>query len=121
MIQRRDILYCEGPGDILAAHAAWAARGDITGETSVTFSEQLFECCRLEGLTFHAISYCERTMFAGRIEENKGVSRCNSRTECRDVFPLGRQRASVAAAHPGRFDLFAGCAQIANWAGMTIA
>ncbi len=60
MIQRRDILYCEGPGDIVAAHAAWAARGDFTGETSVTFSEQLFECCRLQGLTFHAVSYCDR-------------------------------------------------------------
>jgi glycosyltransferase involved in cell wall biosynthesis len=60
MIKRRDILYCEGPGDIVAAHAAWAARGNFIGETSVTFSEQLFECCRLERLTFHAVSHCGR-------------------------------------------------------------
>jgi glycogen synthase len=60
MMQRRDILYCEVYGDIVAAHAAWAARGDFTGETSVTFSGQLFECCRLEGLTFHAVSYCDK-------------------------------------------------------------
>jgi glycogen synthase len=56
MTQRRDVLYCEGPGDIVASYASWQRGDDYLGETSVTFSGQFFEFCRLEKLSFHAVS-----------------------------------------------------------------
>jgi glycogen(starch) synthase len=55
-----DVLYCEGPGDLVASYETWKRGGDFTKETSVTFSGQFFEFCRLERLTFHAVSYCNR-------------------------------------------------------------
>jgi glycogen(starch) synthase len=60
MTQRRDVLYCEGPGDIVGAYRAWKRGGDVLSETSVTFSGQLFEMCRLENLSVYALSYCPR-------------------------------------------------------------
>ena len=60
MARRRDILFCEGPGDIVASYLTWKRGADFTKETSVTFSGQFFEFCRLDHLTFHAISYCPR-------------------------------------------------------------
>ena len=59
-MKERDILYCEGPGDIVASYATWKRGGDFTKETAVTFSGQFFEFCRREHLTFHAVSYCAR-------------------------------------------------------------
>jgi glycosyltransferase involved in cell wall biosynthesis len=53
-------MYCEGPGDIVAAHAAWASHDDFSNETAVTFSGQFFEFCRQRGLTFYALSYGSR-------------------------------------------------------------
>jgi glycogen(starch) synthase len=58
MTQRRDVLYCEGPGDIVGAYKAWKCGGDVLTETSTTFSGQLFEMCRLENLSTYALSYC---------------------------------------------------------------
>ena len=60
MTQRRDVLYCEGPGDIVASYASWKRGIDHSSETSLTYSGQFFEFCRLESLTFHAVSYCTR-------------------------------------------------------------
>lgn len=57
---RRDILYCEGPGDIVLSYTSWKLGQDFKSETSVTFSEQLFEFCAEEGLSLHAISYGPR-------------------------------------------------------------
>src|SRR5437868_7137180 len=55
-----DALYCEGPGDIVAAFSAWQRDADFTKETAVTFSGQFFKFCSQEGLSFRAISYCAR-------------------------------------------------------------
>jgi glycogen(starch) synthase len=60
MTRRRDVLYCEGPGDIVPSYASWKRGIDYPSETSVTYSGQFFEYCRLEKLTFHAVSYCAR-------------------------------------------------------------
>jgi glycogen synthase len=60
MTQGHDVLYCEGPGDIVASYASWKRGIDHPSETSLTFSGQFFEFCRLENLTFHAVSYCTR-------------------------------------------------------------
>ena len=60
MTQGRDVLYCEGPGDIVASYASWKRGINHLSETSRTFSGQFFEFCRLENLTFHAVSYCTR-------------------------------------------------------------
>jgi glycogen(starch) synthase len=60
MTLSRDVMYCEGPGDIVAAHSAWASHDDFSNETSATFSGQFFEFCRQNGLTFYALSYGRR-------------------------------------------------------------
>jgi glycogen(starch) synthase len=60
MTQGLDVLYCEGPGDTVASYASWKHGTDHLSETSLTFSGQFFEFCRLENLTFHAVSYCTR-------------------------------------------------------------
>jgi glycogen(starch) synthase len=56
MTPRRDVIYCEGPGDIVASYASWRRGKDYLDETSVTFSGQFFEFCRLEKLSFYAVS-----------------------------------------------------------------
>jgi glycosyltransferase involved in cell wall biosynthesis/uncharacterized protein (DUF433 family) len=56
----RDILYCEGPGDIVAAYASWKAGKDFKDETSATFSSQVFDFCAEQGFSLHAISYGPR-------------------------------------------------------------
>jgi glycogen(starch) synthase len=60
MTPGRDVLFCEGPGDIVASYASWKLGIDHPSETSLTYSGQFFEFCRLENLTFHAVSYCIR-------------------------------------------------------------
>jgi glycogen(starch) synthase len=57
MTQGHHVLYCEGPGDIVASYASWKRGIDHPSET---YSGQFFEFCRLENLTFHAVSYCIR-------------------------------------------------------------
>ena len=57
MVTRCKIIYCEGPGDLVASYAAWKRGHDFTKETSVTFSGQFFEFCRLKSLSFYAVSY----------------------------------------------------------------
>ena len=56
MEPHRDVLYCEGPGDIVAAYEAWKNGTSFLGETGVTFSSQLFDACKAEGLTLFAAS-----------------------------------------------------------------
>jgi glycogen(starch) synthase len=58
--QHYDVLYCEGPGDIVSAYDTWKQGRDFSSETSVTFSGQVFDFCRLEKLSVCAISYCAR-------------------------------------------------------------
>ena len=55
-----DVLYVEGPGDIVAAFDSWRAGREHASETSVTFSSQLFAHCRAHGLSLMALSYCGR-------------------------------------------------------------
>ena len=55
-----DVLYVEGPGDIVAAFESWRAEREHASETSVTYSSQLFSQCKRQGLSFMAISYCAR-------------------------------------------------------------
>lgn len=56
-----DILYCEGPGDIVAAYMSWKQGRGHSSETSLTFSGQVFEFCRLQCRSLCAISYCARS------------------------------------------------------------
>jgi glycogen(starch) synthase len=57
---RLDVLYVEGPGDIVAAFESWRAGREHASETSVTFSSQLFSHCRERGASLMALSYCGR-------------------------------------------------------------
>lgn len=57
---RLDVLYVEGPGDIVAAFESWRAGKEHASETSVTFSSQLFGHCRAQGRSLMALSYCTR-------------------------------------------------------------
>src|SRR6185437_686560 len=71
---RCDILYCEGPGDIVAAHESWRRREQFRSETSVTFSSQVFEFCAGQQLSLYAVSHCpraDRTAEAAITVENK--------------------------------------------------
>jgi glycosyltransferase involved in cell wall biosynthesis len=53
---QRDVLYCEGPGNIVAAFEAWRAGTGVMSETSVTFSSQIFDACRAERVSLYAVS-----------------------------------------------------------------
>ena len=57
---RLDVLYVEGPGDIVAAFESWRAGREHASETSVTFSSQLFAHCRERNESLMALSYCAR-------------------------------------------------------------
>jgi glycogen(starch) synthase len=54
--RRSDVLYCEGPGDIVSAYKSWKEGINHLSETSVTFSGQVFEFCRSENLSLYAVS-----------------------------------------------------------------
>ncbi len=54
---RYDVLYVEGPGDIVAAFDSWRGEVEHASETAVTYSSQLFSYCRDHGLSLLAISY----------------------------------------------------------------
>lgn len=57
-----------GPGDIVDAHRRHIAGESIVSETSITFSEQLFEYCRIAGIDLLAVSYHPRV---DRIEDGR--------------------------------------------------
>lgn len=54
------IAYLEGPGDIVAAFAAWEAGRRLQSETSVTFSSQFFDFAKNIGADAFCASYCRR-------------------------------------------------------------
>lgn len=54
--KRVDLLYIEGPGDIVESLKSWHSGDDLVSETSMTFSGQIFEFCRKNGLSAVAIS-----------------------------------------------------------------
>lgn len=57
---RRDVLYCEGPGDIVNAYKSWKEGINHLSETNVTFSGQVFEFRRSENLSLYAVSLFAR-------------------------------------------------------------
>jgi glycosyltransferase involved in cell wall biosynthesis len=57
---QRDILYLEGPGDIVAVYETWRTRGDFNRETSITASGQVFDFCNSGHHSVCAVSYCAR-------------------------------------------------------------
>ncbi len=70
---RTDVVYLEGPGDIVAAFDSWAAGIDHASETSVTYSSQVFSFCRERHFSLLAISYGPRRARAeggGIVAEN---------------------------------------------------
>jgi glycogen synthase len=75
-LKKRDVLYCEGPGDIVAAYDAWRRGADFVAEASVTFSGQFFDYCRENGLTYLALSYCPRK---DRMDDVENLPRWNIR------------------------------------------
>lgn len=56
---RFDLIYVEGPGDVVESFRRWNAQEDLLSETSKTYSSQLFDFCRAQGLKTYAISYCD--------------------------------------------------------------
>ena len=53
-----DILYVEGPGNIVDSFRTWNAGVQDLRITSTTFSGQVFEFCRRTNLSLYAVSYC---------------------------------------------------------------
>jgi glycogen(starch) synthase len=53
---RPDVVYVEGQGDVVDALEKWHGGEDVIQQTSLTFSGQVFDFCRINGLTVHAIS-----------------------------------------------------------------
>ena len=51
-----DLIYIEGPGDIVEALTRWYKREDMISETSLTFSGQVFDFCKENNLKTLAIS-----------------------------------------------------------------
>ena len=55
---RTDVLYVEGPGDIVSAFRSWCAGEAYKNETSVTYSSQVFSFCEERCMSLMAVSYC---------------------------------------------------------------
>jgi glycogen(starch) synthase len=51
-----DLIYIEGPGDIVESLTRWSKKEDVISETSKTFSGQLFDFCKKNNLNTLAIS-----------------------------------------------------------------
>ena len=45
-----DLIYIEGPGDIVEAFTQWKNQEDVITETSITFSSQVFDFCKTNQL-----------------------------------------------------------------------
>jgi glycogen synthase len=52
-----DIMYVEGPGDVVESFRHWNKQEDVQTETSRTFSGQFFDFCKANNLKAYAISY----------------------------------------------------------------
>jgi len=53
-----DLIYIEGPGDLVESFRRWYNKEDVITETSRTFSGQFFDFCKEKQLKTYAISYC---------------------------------------------------------------
>ena len=51
MTKKTDLIYFEGPGDIVEAFSKWKNQQDVLTETSRTFSSQVFDFCKNNQLT----------------------------------------------------------------------
>lgn len=52
-----DIMYAEGPGDLVESFRRWNSQEDVLTETSLTYSGQFFDFCKANNLKTYAISY----------------------------------------------------------------
>ena len=57
--EKFDIIYVEGPGDVVESFRSWNKQEDVPSETSRTFSGQFFDYCKENSLKAYAISYNE--------------------------------------------------------------
>lgn len=55
-----DMIYIEGPGDVVESFRHWHSKEDVITETSRTFSGQFFDFCRRNKLNTYAVSYCKQ-------------------------------------------------------------
>lgn len=68
-----DLIYIEGPGDIVEAFTQWKNQEDVITETSITFSSQVFDFCRAHYLNAMYISTNQEKKsirYQGAIAEN---------------------------------------------------
>ncbi|MEQ1546242.1 glycosyltransferase, partial [Methyloglobulus sp.] len=54
---RFDIMYVEGPGDVVESFRRWNSQEDVLTETSRTYSGQFFDFCKINNLKTYVISY----------------------------------------------------------------
>jgi glycosyltransferase involved in cell wall biosynthesis len=55
-----DVMYFEGPGDIVESFEAWQRGGDVDSQTSLTFSGHFLDFCKSEGLRARVYSHHEQ-------------------------------------------------------------
>ncbi|WP_240342610.1 glycosyltransferase family 4 protein [Methylococcus sp. EFPC2] len=56
-----DVMYVEGPGDIVESFLRWHSQQDVVTETAITFSGQFFDYCEQNSLRAYAVSYSNDT------------------------------------------------------------
>jgi glycogen synthase len=64
--KRIDLLYIEGPGDVVESLKSWHSGEDLDSETSRTFSGQVFDFCRANNLSAIALSTYREAKYAQR-------------------------------------------------------
>ena len=73
MTQKTDLVYIEGPGDIVEAFSKWKNQQDVLTETSRTFSSQVFDFCKnnqLNSLFISTFSEKKQAAFLNLSAEN---------------------------------------------------
>ena len=55
-----DVMYFEGPGDVVESFQAWQKGSDVNSQTSRTFSGHFLDFCKSEGLRARVYSHYER-------------------------------------------------------------
>jgi glycogen(starch) synthase len=58
--EKVDVLYFEGPGDVVESFEAWQKGSDVNSQTSRTFSGHFFDFCKVKGLRARVYSHYER-------------------------------------------------------------
>ena len=56
-MKKYDIMYVEGPGDVVDSFFRWSNKEDLLTETSKTYSGQFFEFCRKNNLKAYVVSF----------------------------------------------------------------